>query len=133
MADSMMVPLEAAVSDQAVHAAAEALWNSESHPLLESAGHPILWREQPSSVKNGVLRKARLALSAAANQLAAPTWRPIAEAPRDGRQHVVADDDGEYFGHWDADIGSWFCGDDHIEPVRWFDLPQPPEQEVSGE
>lgn len=50
------------LNEQALDAAARAIWESETHPLMASAGHATDWEGLNPSVKRSVKRKARLAI-----------------------------------------------------------------------
>lgn len=52
------------MNDQALEAAAKALWESEPHHLLSAAGHPTKWEDQCSSIKRSTLKKVRTVVRA---------------------------------------------------------------------
>ena len=43
-----------------IEAAAKALWEMESHPLLEHAGYPTDWESQSKRVKAGICAKVHV-------------------------------------------------------------------------
>lgn len=55
-----------ALENEAIEAAAEALWRSNKHRLLEKAGFAIDWASQPEIIKRDYRKQARAALAAAA-------------------------------------------------------------------
>lgn len=77
----------------------------------------------------------RAALSAAF----AAMWRPISEAPKDGRHVMLAMADDEYVGqgYYDVDSGNWYpplqnsheWPDMKMHPTHFMLLPSPPAQE----
>jgi len=50
------------LDEKALEAAAIKIWESESHPLMQSAGHAVDWPNLNKSVKRSVIRKAKLAI-----------------------------------------------------------------------
>lgn len=50
------------VSDEDVEKAAESLWNTSPHKLLEKAGHPTDWKSQPETIKRDYRKQGRAAL-----------------------------------------------------------------------
>lgn len=52
------------VSEEMVERAAEALWNAQSHKLLEKAGYTTSWQSQPKVLKLDKRKQARAALTA---------------------------------------------------------------------
>lgn len=52
------------MDEQALEIAAKALWESEPHHLLAAGGYPVKWEDQCSSIKRGMIRKARVAIRA---------------------------------------------------------------------
>lgn len=50
------------VSNEDVEAAAETLWNTSSHKLLEKAEHPTDWKSQPETIKRDYRKQGRAAL-----------------------------------------------------------------------
>lgn len=61
------------IDKDALEIAARALWESEPHHLLAAAGHATDWDNVCSSIKKGMLKKARVVVKAY-------------EAARDGEQ-----------------------------------------------
>lgn len=63
-------------------------------------------------------------------------WQPIETAPKDGKTHILAYEEGGdiYRAAWDAESECWssYCGQYVTvtpEPTHWQPLPQPPQQE----
>lgn len=52
------------MDEQALEIAAKALWESEPHHLLAAGGYPVKWEDQCSSIKRGMIRKAKLVIRA---------------------------------------------------------------------
>jgi hypothetical protein len=64
-------------------------------------------------------------------------WQPIATAPRDGTEVLLATDDrggygknGATYGAWNGNLWETFHGDDEegerVGPHWWMPLPEPP-------
>lgn len=51
-------------SSETIDRAAKALWDSETHVLLESRGYPIDYESQPRVIKNGLRRRVRAVIEA---------------------------------------------------------------------
>lgn len=54
---------EAGVTDAVIERAAEAIWNARDHKIMQKAGYPIAWAEQPTSIKRDYRKEARAALA----------------------------------------------------------------------